>query len=133
MKEREIGYESVLDPLQTLPDGLDDPYMILFAFSRLGQANDSGRKRTHRWPHRSMLEGATARLRAAAIFALTGLNPNAPKVVRGAGARALAAEPSTGADERASAGARHRLAARATLRSEVINTRAILAVGQKVR
>jgi hypothetical protein len=91
MKQHEIGYDAIVDPLQTLPDGLDDPYMLLFAFTRLGQASDSGRRDGRGWFPGRLLDGAAARLRAAAVFALTGFNPNAPKVVRGVDAKALAA------------------------------------------
>jgi hypothetical protein len=91
-QRREIGYEAIVDPLQMIPDGLDDPYMLLLAFSRLSQAKDSRGGRRGRWLFGTILDGAIARLQAAAVFALTGINPRAPKVVRGADGRALAAE-----------------------------------------
>jgi hypothetical protein len=36
-------YDAIIDPFQTLPDGLDDPYMLLFAFTRLAQSGESVR------------------------------------------------------------------------------------------
>ena len=92
MQQRpEIGYEAIVDPLQMIPDGLDDPYMLLLAFSRFTPAQDARGGRRGLWFFGTLLDGAIARLRAA-VFALTGINPRAPKVVRGADARALRVE-----------------------------------------
>jgi hypothetical protein len=91
-QRRESGYEAIVDPLQILPDGLDDPYMLLLAFSRFTPAKDSRGGRRGRRLFATILDGAIARLRAAAVFALTGINPKAPKVARGADATALAVE-----------------------------------------
>jgi hypothetical protein len=55
---QEIGYEAIEDPFETLPDGLDDPYMLLLAFSRLVHSD-------YAKPSDAKLVGAVTRARAA--------------------------------------------------------------------
>jgi hypothetical protein len=78
----ESRYDAIVDPFQTLPDGLDDPYMLLYAFTRLARSSESsnaGRKHTNTGTRRIR---ATSKVRMLANAARTALNLNGSAVAR---------------------------------------------------
>jgi hypothetical protein len=64
MLELESGCNATIDRLQMLPDGLDAPVLLIFAFCRLGQPDDLERKIRHQQLLGPMLARAVAKMRA---------------------------------------------------------------------
>ena len=75
-------YDSIIDPFQTLPDGLDDPYMLLFAFTRLAQSGESVRVGPKRLNEKARRITAVGKVRTLAHVALGALNLNGSAGVR---------------------------------------------------
>jgi len=75
-------YDAIIDPFQTLPDGLDDPYMLLFVFTRLTQSSESVRidpRRSHAGTRRIR---ALTKVRTLANAALAAINLSGSAVAR---------------------------------------------------
>jgi hypothetical protein len=62
-------HQLVVDPFQTLPDGLEDPNMALLALSRLMQSDDFANDHHQRFLGMTLL-GAISRAKAAAVVAI---------------------------------------------------------------
>jgi hypothetical protein len=72
MRDTADKYHPVVDPFQTLPDGLEDPNLLSFALSRLIQSDDFTNDHHQRFIGRTLL-GAISRAKAAAAVAIAAL------------------------------------------------------------
>jgi hypothetical protein len=68
-------YQLMVNPLQTLPDGVEDLNLLSFAFSRLMQSDDFANDHHQRFVGTTLL-GVISRAKAAAAVAIATLtNP----------------------------------------------------------
>jgi hypothetical protein len=70
-QSEERPYEAVVDSFQSLPDGLDSPYMLLLTFKWFTPPGDLAQMPHRRFSRATLL----SKTRAAGILALTLLNP----------------------------------------------------------